>query len=79
MRYEDVDWGEAACHATDTDSFYPVNGIPLKTVARICESCPILSDCAAYAIENEHYGYWGGMSEHARLLMRRRMARRRAS
>jgi WhiB family redox-sensing transcriptional regulator len=72
MRFEDVKWQQAACIGTDTESFYPSNGIPIKTVSKICQDCPILSDCAAYALEHERYGYWGGMSEYARFRARKR-------
>lgn len=66
MRYEDVPWEAAACKGTDPEAFYPPNGIPVKAAARICPTCPILSECASYALSNETFGYWGGMSENVR-------------
>lgn len=66
MRYEDVKWEDAACRGTDTEAFYPVNGLPPKTAVRICQGCPIRNDCASYAIEHEAYGYWAGMAEITR-------------
>ena len=66
MRYEDVNWEDAACRGTDTEAFYPVNGLPMQTVVRICQGCPIRNDCASYAIEHEAYGYWANMAEITR-------------
>jgi WhiB family redox-sensing transcriptional regulator len=70
MRYEDVPWEAAACKGTDPEAFYPEKGVSVSIVARICPTCPILSECAAYAIRNEVFGYWGGMSENVRLDIR---------
>jgi hypothetical protein len=71
-----VDWGQAACKSTDTDSFYPEgSGEALatnKVLVRICNDCPILSECANYAIHNEQHGFWGGLSPSERLDIRKR-------
>lgn len=77
MRYEDVPWDKAGCKNTDVESFYPPNGIPVKAVVRICQECPIVSECGEYAIEHERYGYWAGMAEQTRDHLRRNMLRRR--
>jgi len=54
----------------------PKLGHPLsymRTAKKACKTCPILLDCAAYAIEfNEDEGIWGGMSPGERKQMRRR-------
>jgi WhiB family redox-sensing transcriptional regulator len=75
MRYEDVRWEDAACRGTDTEAFYPINGLPMQTVIRICQGCPIRNDCASYAIEHEQYGYWANMAEITRREIR--MGRRK--
>ncbi|MGE5826829.1 MAG: WhiB family transcriptional regulator [Micromonosporaceae bacterium] len=37
---------------------------------RICEGCPVLSECATHALTvGEEYGVWGGLSENERLLL----------
>lgn len=77
MRYEDVPWEAAACKGTDPESFYPPNGIPVKTVIRICQGCPILAECGEYAIEHETHGYWAGMAEHVRYELKVQRNRRR--
>lgn len=35
---------------------------------RLCQSCPVRSDCQAFARDNREYGYWGGESEEERHL-----------
>ena len=71
-----VDWTDAACKFTDTDSFYPEGaGESLatnKVLAKICNDCPIKSECANYAIHNEQHGFWGGLSPSDRAGIRRR-------
>ena len=75
MKYDDVDWSQAGCIGTDWRFFYAdkdagfdigeSNGIN-NLLRRICRSCPILNECATYAIENERYGFWAGMAEDER-------------
>lgn len=77
MRYEDVPWEDAGCRNTDTEAFYPSNGLPVKAVVRICQACPILDQCAEYAIEHEPYGYWAGMAEITRYELRKKRQRSR--
>jgi hypothetical protein len=38
---------------------------------RICDECPILNDCAVYAIKHEEHGYWGGMGPRERQRLRK--------
>lgn len=33
---------------------------------QICETCPVKEPCLEYALVNESYGIWGGMSETER-------------
>ena len=71
-----VDWEDAACKFTDTDSFYPEGaGEALATnrvLIKICNNCPIKSECANYAIHNEQHGFWGGLSPSERAEIRKR-------
>ena len=30
---------------------------------RICLNCPALAECREWAINNEEYGFWGGMTQ----------------
>lgn len=38
----------------------------------LCASCPLQAMCASYAIDNEAYGVWGGMTPNERREARRR-------
>lgn len=75
MQYDDVDWEQANCRGTDTRFWYAdqdsgfatgeSKGINIQ-LRKICGRCPILNDCATYAIVHENYGYWAGMAEDER-------------
>lgn len=54
------------CRGYNVDAFYGDN----KGVM-ICEGCPVQQQCLDYAIENERFGTWGGMSERQRRLLRK--------
>jgi hypothetical protein len=74
--WSEVDWERAACLSTDTESFYPEGaGEALATnrvLVKICNDCPIKSECANYAIHNEQHGFWGGLSPSDRAGIRKR-------
>ena len=61
-------WEQAACAGMDTDLFFPDsdNQVGVKAAARVCAGCPIRTPCAAWALEHEGHGVWGGMSAAAR-------------
>ena len=64
----------AACRQVDSAVFFPPDGErhaqrdARETRAKaICASCPVLRQCAVYAIRyGERYGVWGGLSERER-------------
>jgi WhiB family transcriptional regulator, redox-sensing transcriptional regulator len=64
----------AACRDVDSTVFFPRDGERTperdarETRAKaICASCPVIRQCAAYAIRyDERYGVWGGLSERER-------------
>jgi hypothetical protein len=44
----------------------------------ICDNCPVLDDCRAYALATgEPAGIWGGLTEPERAVIRKRAQRRR--
>ena len=43
-----------------------------KQAVKVCESCPVVEQCAENAIINESFGYVGGMSDKERYYERRR-------
>lgn len=79
MRYEDVEWQAAACKGLHIDFFYSENVAESLVInpklRRICKSCPIFSECREYAIENEHYGFWAGLTDRERRPLRARKAK----
>lgn len=64
-----VRWeSQAACAGEDPDLFFP-DGDPARIQAakRICQGCPVFSECLAVALERrEAHGVWGGTDERER-------------
>jgi WhiB family transcriptional regulator, redox-sensing transcriptional regulator len=64
-------WMESAvCATVDPEVFFPVAKVHtrkaymqgLRTAQAICTVCPVVADCAGYAIEHGiRYGVWGGL------------------
>ena len=74
--FNDAKWmDEALCAQTNPESFYPERGGPNREAKKVCDMCPVQTDCLNWAIEhNESEGIWGGMSakERAREIQWRR-------
>jgi len=64
--------GDARCRGLALDLFFPERGETTKKVKGICEPCKVKTECLDYAIENERFGIWGGMSEQERRGVRRK-------
>ncbi len=68
----------AACRDIDSAVFFSPDGERgperLAREARakaICARCPVIRECAAYALlAGERYGVWGGLSEQDRAALR---------
>ena len=76
-------WAErAACRGEDPDLFYAPEGerggnLALRELVakRIYATCPVLDECAGYALAvDERYGVWGGLTAAERQQRRRRPA-----
>jgi WhiB family redox-sensing transcriptional regulator len=68
------DWAPlGACRRTDPDALF-VKGAAQRTAKAICQSCPVIAECLADALDNRtEFGVWGGMTERERrALLRRR-------
>jgi hypothetical protein len=69
-------YDQAACSGMETDMFFKtvyeleIEGIPIKTVRRVCASCPIRVECTEYAFQHEQYGTWGALTQEERILIR---------
>ncbi|GAA4630542.1 WhiB family transcriptional regulator [Actinoallomurus vinaceus] len=66
----------AACRGIDPELFFPVSaaGPALDQVSeakRVCASCPVVSDCLAWALRaGESVGVWGGTTPDERRYLR---------
>jgi hypothetical protein len=77
-KYDEVNWDLAACRGSVyTDIFYSVeeerNVLAyeyINALRTICLACPLWKQCLTYAMENEIYGVWGGMTSIERFAMR---------
>ena len=74
-RYSDKSswWQRAACKGVDAAIFFPPRGANNRSnwAKQICNTCPVLNQCRAYALSNgERFGIWGGLSERERRLIR---------
>lgn len=64
-------WMEGAvCRQTDPELWFPEVGSSATAAKRICQQCPVLEQCLAYALENQEKGIWGGTSEKQRQKLR---------
>lgn len=75
---DDIDWAEAACRSSlideVTDVFFDTKDEQLAI--RICSSCPVMTSCGQFAIDNKiEFGVWGGLSEKTRRLATARKVR----
>ncbi|ALX66828.1 WhiB family transcriptional regulator [Microbacterium sp. XT11] len=64
---------DALCAQSDPDLWFPPKGGEGGAEAkRICQSCDVIGQCLAYALEhNETVGIWGGKSPKERQRIRR--------
>ncbi len=75
VRPGDWEWQRhAACRGMDDSVLFhppderdPDRSRRIENAKAICESCPAITECRAYALGvREPYGIWGGLSEHDR-------------
>jgi len=66
-------WAEAAaCVGMKGDPYFPADGDePTAAALRVCDGCPVASNCLASALLYEaadglRYGWWGGLSPEER-------------
>ncbi len=65
----------AACRGMGTDSFFPGRGQHVGPAMTVCEGCSVRSECLSAALDaGDRHGIWGGLSEKARRILRRRAA-----
>lgn len=58
-------WEGASCIGHDPDMWFEPQ--QFRKAVAICETCPLITKCGIYALEqNEYYGVWGGLTEQDR-------------
>lgn len=63
---------EALCAQTDPEAFFPEKGGSTRDAKRVCQTCPVRTECLEYALANdERFGIWGGLSERERRKLKR--------
>ena len=70
--------GDAQCAQTDPELFFPEKGGKPASAKRICETCPVKTDCLEYALEHQESGVWAGTTENDRRKIRRQRAQQAA-
>lgn len=70
---------EGLCGQTDPEIFFPGKEGSTAPAKRVCAACPVLAECRAWAIPNEVYGIWGGLSEQERRKARSAARKARAA
>jgi WhiB family redox-sensing transcriptional regulator len=59
----------ARCRNTDPDDLF-VSGAAQRKAAVICRHCPVMTQCAAEALDKQiEFGVWGGMTERQRRVL----------
>jgi WhiB family redox-sensing transcriptional regulator len=74
MASEELAWQmDAPCAQTDPEIFFPEDKQDVRLAKTICKTCPVISQCLAFALENsETFGVWGGTTARERQILRNR-------
>lgn len=64
---------DRACLTRQDVNFFPTQGGDATEARTVCAECPAQEPCLAWALHHEHFGVWGGTSEHERRRMRRQL------
>lgn len=63
------DWVvDSKCRGKEVDTYFP-RGVGKNVPRTLCEGCPVIKDCKAYAVAHFEKGIWGGTSHHERVNM----------
>lgn len=61
---------EAACDGVDTELFYSEDAGDIREAKSYCTACPVVKQCADWAIKHEDFGTFGGLTEKERFILR---------
>jgi len=65
----------AACRDADSDLFFPATKAMERQALGVCETCPVVDDCLAFALDTrERFGVWGATTEQQRKRLLRELA-----
>jgi hypothetical protein len=71
-----ADWrDEGACRGSNSDAWFPQpgNAIAVHAVKAVCFACPVMFQCAQFALRTrQDDGVWGGLSEGQRTTLYKR-------
>jgi WhiB family redox-sensing transcriptional regulator len=59
-------FNQAACTGVNPETFQSEHPSRIAAAKRVCVTCPILSDCLNWAIDNFEEGVWGGTTSWER-------------
>lgn len=65
MRLPDF-FDQAACKTSKPNLFGSEHPARVAAAKRVCSTCPIVSDCLTWAIDNLEDGVWGGTTKYER-------------
>lgn len=58
------------CDGVDTGLFFSNSKRDIAMAKAICQTCPVIEQCATWAIRHEDYGVFGGLSATERFVIR---------
>jgi len=58
------------CSGADTELFYSESSTDIAAAKSFCSTCPLKAQCAAWALQYEEFGIFGGLTRKERQLMR---------
>ena len=70
-------WTESAACKGKGHLFFEDDHLTIVRKAKaVCTTCPVIDQCLMYAMDNNEFGVWGGMTANERKNYRRREKRR---
>lgn len=70
-------WTESAACKGKGHLFFEDDHLTIVRKAKaVCATCPVIDQCLMYAMDNNEFGVWGGMTANERKNYRRREKRR---
>ncbi len=59
-------------HFSTLDFYVGTGKLVSSQVRKLCNNCPVKGQCLEHALKHEKYGFWGGMSEKQRRIVRKK-------